>query len=249
MTPRNSTRTVVFGHGDDKNIMNPLIPFNCVYDIDFGVIRYMYENGYTANAELVDPGFFSLLDTDRRRMIIELYSREDENPLSLCLRHTRDANDLYNQFMEADYETIIHSAVHTGVYEMCRLFEDQSSIRPGIIYSTESEYYMLKNDENLKHVEFIDLETVKHRIKDFNIYFFKSIDDMYIDLLTPLLHTKSIYIMDYRFNFDETGEDLRKSVYTGTLLLNRNVINVINAYDRKRLGMEESNESLSQQDI
>ena len=248
-TNRTTKRNIAFGFGDDTAIMNPLIPFNCVYDIDFGLIRYMYENGYTTNNDLVDPGFFTLLYYDRKKMVSQLYTRKEENPLKLCLRNTEDADDLYNQFMESDYGRIIRSSVRTGIYEMCELFKDQNTIRAGIIYSSEAEYYMLSNDENLKHIELVDLETVKHRINDFSIYFFKSTQDMYIDLLTPLLRTKSIYILDYRFNFNEDDTKLRDSSYIGELVLNRNVINIISAYDRERLGMEESNEPLSQQDI
>jgi len=54
-----STRSIVFGQGDVNGIITPLIPFNCVYDLDVGLIRFMYENGYTNNSELIDGTFFN----------------------------------------------------------------------------------------------------------------------------------------------------------------------------------------------
>lgn len=236
-----SARTILYGQGDVNGIITPLIPFNCVYDLDFGLIRFMYENGYTNNDDMLDPSFFKPFETDLRKIIIKLYNRKTENPLELFLNNVNEADDLYNQFMRDKYEPIIRSAVHTGIYEMITTFKSEKSIKASIIYSNEAEYYMLKEDKLLKHVEFIDLENLLPRVKakEFNAVFFKSLDDMYIDLLAKYITSSTVYILDYSFNFED--EALRNTSYNAVLRINRNDINIISVYDRSRLGMEEIN--------
>ena len=236
-----STRTILYGQGDVNGIITPLIPFNCVYDLDFGLVRFMYENGYTNNTDLLNPIFFKPFETDPRKIIIELYNRKTENPLELFLNNVNEADDLYNQFMKSKYEPIIRSSVHTGLYEMITSFKSEKSIKASIIYSNEAEYYMLREDKLLKHVEFIDLSNLLPRVKskEFNAFFFKSMDDMYIDILTKYITSSTVYILDFAFNFDD--EELKNTAYNAALRVNRNDINIISVYDKSRLGMEEHN--------
>lgn len=236
--PQNSKRTILFGQGDDKAIMNPMIPFNCIYDLDFGLIQYMKNFGYTNNKDLVKQEFFNRTNVE---IVRDLYSRTDENPLSLCIKGNNDLDDMYNQFMSSDYDNIARSSIMTGIYDLCTLFKGEVSIRACILYSSEVEYYMLSKDDNLKHIELVDLENAKHRINENNIFFFKSLDDMYIDLLTPLIHSSSIYLLDYNYNFGDDGS-LKDTVYRARLVLQRNVFNIISAFNRSLLYDEEENE-------
>lgn len=238
MMMNNSIRQVAFGYGDVNGIITPLIPFNCIYDIDFGLVRFMYENGYTSNKDLIDPSFFDLFKEDTRKVILKLYSREEENPLKLFTKENVDADNLYVEFMKNCYKRIIRSSVHTGIYEICSEFKNEKSIKASILYSNEDEYYMLKDDPRLEGIDLIDLDQVNKKIKEFNLFFFKSIDDMYIDLFAKKIHSKAVYFLDYKYNFNKQGA-LKESVYTDILEVNRNILNIINVYDRSRLGMEE----------
>ena len=234
---KSSTRTILFGQGEVNGIITPLIPFNCIYDIDFGLIRYMYENGFTANSDLLNPEFFAPFENgDIRSIIIKLYTRTEENPLKLFLKNPSEADNLYNEFMETYYEDIIRSSVHTGIYELCTEFKTEKSISATIIYSNEAEYYMLK-DKNLEHIELVDLDELKPDLSKYNSVYFKSTDDPYIDLLVKRLHSKTIYFLDYGFNLKDNS--IKENAYTVGLKVNRNRINIINAYDHIRLGMEE----------
>ena len=229
-----STRNIIFGQGDVNGIITPLIPFNCIYDLDVGLVRFMYENGYTNNTELIDSSFFEPFIM--RNIVVSLYSRLEENPLRLFVNRNED--EFYNEFMSKYYEKIVRSSVHTGIYDLCSTFRTEKSVKGSIIYSNDAEYYMLKGDQRLKGIELIDLESLSKDLAEYNTFFFKSIDDMYISLFTNKIHSKSIYILDYRFNFKENGT-LKDSPNIGTLELNRNTINIINVYDKRRLGMGE----------
>lgn len=232
------TRTVLFGQGDVNGIITPLIPFNCIYDVDFGLVRYMYENGYTQNDDLLDPGFFAPFKGDVRKIIAQLYQREDENPLTLFLRNNNDAEELYLEFLQKHYERIIRSSVHTGIYELCVNFKNEKSIKAGIVYSSEAEYYMLSTDDNLSHIELIDIDNLKPRMNEFNSFFFRSTNDFYLELFSKFIKSSSIFFLDYNFNLDSSG--VKRNTLTAALRVNRNEINIINTYDHTRLGMEET---------
>ena len=229
-----STRSIVFGQGDVNGIITPLIPFNCVYDLDVGLIRFMYENGYTNNSELIDGTFFNPFIM--RDIVVRLYSRLDENPLNLFMNQSAD--EIYNEFMSKHYEEIVRSSVHTGIYDLCSTFRTEKSVKGYIPYSNEAEYYMLRGDERLKGIEFVDLDNISTDLAEYNMFFFKSIDDMYISMFTDRIKSKSVYMLDYRFNFDENGL-LKVNPNIETLEINRNTINIINVYDKQRLGMGE----------
>ena len=229
-----NTRSIIFGQGDVNGIITPLIPFNCVYDLDVGLVRFMYENGYTNNSELVDSTFFNPFIM--RNIVVKLYSRLDENPLNLFMNQSTD--EIYNEFMSKHYEKIVRSSVHTGIYDLCSKFRTEKSVKGYIMYSNEAEYYMLRGDERLKGIELVDLESISNDLAEYNTFFFKSTDDMYITMFAEKIKSKSVYILDYRFNFNENGL-LKDCPNLGTLELNRNIINVINVYDKQRLGMGE----------
>ena len=97
---------------------------------------------------------------------------------------------------------------------------------------------MLRGDERLKGIEFVDLDNISTDLAEYNMFFFKSIDDMYISMFTDRIKSKSVYMLDYRFNFDENGL-LKVNPNIETLEINRNTINIINVYDKQRLGMGE----------
>lgn len=229
-----STRSIIFGQGDVNGIITPLIPFNCVYDLDVGLVRFMYENGYTNNSELIDGSFFKPFIM--RNIVVSLYSRLEENPLSLFMEE--NADEFYNEFMSRYYEKIVRSSVHTGIYDLCSTFRTEKSVKGSIIYSNEAEYYMLRGDERLKGVELVDMESLSKDLAEYNTFFFKSTDDMYITLFAEKIHSKSIYILDYKFNFKKDGT-LKNNPSMGLLELNRNTFNIINVYDKQRLGMGE----------
>ena len=94
------TRNVMFGQGDVNGIITPLIPFNCVYDLDVGIVRFMYENGYTNNSDLMDTNFFKIFNKGNRGLISTLYSRVDENPLYLFMNDQKLADDFYVDLMK-----------------------------------------------------------------------------------------------------------------------------------------------------
>lgn len=229
-----NTRNIIFGQGDVNGIITPLIPFNCVYDLDVGLVRFMYENGYTNNNDIVDGTFFNPFIM--RNIVVRLYTRVDENPLNLFVSESTD--ELYNEFMSKYYEKIVRSSVHTGIYDLCSTFRTEKSVKGSIIYSNEAEYYMLRGDERLKGVELVDLDSLSSDFTEFNTFFFKSVDDMYITAFADKIKSKSIYILDYKFNFSKEGT-IRNTSSINTLEVNRNIINIINVYDKQRLGMGE----------
>ena len=239
MTMSDNTRNVLFGQGDVNGIITPLIPFNCVYDLDVGIVRFMYENGYTNNSDIMNTEFFQIFKSGNIKLISTLYSRVDENPLRLFIYDNKVADEMYIEFMSKYINDITRSSVHTGIYEIATAFKTEKSIAASIIYSNQTEYDMIKYDRRLAGIQLVSLEDLRD-IEDYNLFFFKSLEDMYISMIGPKVKSDSVYIMDYRFNYNEKGTDLKDCPFYAQLEVNRNTINVINAYDRNRLHMEES---------
>lgn len=232
------TRNISFGLGDVKGIITPLIPLNCIYDYDVGVMRFMYETGYYKSCDC-NQEFFELFMTNPKKAIASLYAREDENPLVGYVYYSKDALDLlYSALFKEHGTKILHASVRTGIYDLCVAMNNENSVKGSIIYKNSDEYEFLKNDRRLAHMELVDLEYIKN-LDDYNCLYFKSLEDAYLSLFINKINSKSIYILDYRYNFNKDGDLISTNNHL-QLKNNRNIINIINAYDKSRLGMEVS---------
>lgn len=222
------------GEGDVRGIIKPLIPFSCIFDTDVGLIQLILDE--YASEEYFDLQKMYDLSTDRKQLIKFLYQREHENPLVEFAQpgiSTDVMDDLYRQFIESEYEKIIERSVHSGLYELLCAFNSAEEVRTFIYCNNDIEKYYIKSDENLNNMTIIDIGNIDTYKNEFTAFFFKSVNSgLFRDIIvsSPL---KSIYILDYRFNFDQGN--LKNSIQIVASEMQHCTLNIINAYDINRL--------------
>lgn len=234
--PQDTTRTIKMGEGDVVGIVTPVIPFNCIYDVDVGLVELVRN-------EFRDPDVFNLdlLDSfsDRRRLINYLYQREHFNPLISFMKNPEEevAKDYYDQFMTKKYDRVLNYSVFTGLYDMISLFPDAEEVSGTIIYANDLEKKVLEEDlDNIKRkLHFIDIYELNDNAKIYNAYFVKSVDDKYFSLFMKFARSVTFYILDYKYNFNDDGE-LLDTKDTLAAQVAHCPINIINAYNIEKLG-------------
>lgn len=229
------------GVGSMGNTYSPLIPFNCLFDVDVGliqVIRQDYRSGGIFDIEFIDR-----LCHSRKDLIYHLYTRKNANPLyELMLEPDINiANELYQEFKEKIYDRMIDNCVYTGIFDLCAKFSDIPEIHAAIYYSNPLELELLNTfSDSLERIDIISDEEFKNNRSKYSQYFVKYIDGEYIMSLLKYLDHKSIYVLKYMFNFEkkENGLDLIRSTAMLGLEVKRNQFIIVDAFDDSKLGKE-----------
>ena len=219
-----------------SGITLPLIPFNCIFDTDFGLLKLVYK-------EYLDPSVFNIdwfKDNNKIcNMVLSLYTRKHNNPLMLCLNDIDNkeefANDMYVEFIKEKYNEIVYNSVATEFLNLIKLYTI-SDIKPTILYSNSIELEYMNNFKELKNINkisFIDLLESGSDI--YEQFFFKYVyNDIYLKTLVDSLKIKTVYFAKYHFNYDE--ELLIDGSYLTKILENKNKILLIDLYDLSKLG-------------
>lgn len=234
MIQKPNSHIIRSGEGNISGILTPLIPFNCLYDTDFGLLSLIYE-------EYLDPSIFDI-EWFRKNHIIKdmvnsIYSRSTSNPLFLCLKDKDEklANELYTQFMSEKYEDILNRSMLTGMEDLIFLLKSSGEATPTIVYRNKKEFELMKSNSALSKIQ---KTTVKDAIKNMDIYqqfYFKSFQDVYLSELisSDKLNTKTIYIARYPFNMDESNTTDNEIITL--LMMKKNIVLSIDIYDRMKL--------------
>lgn len=223
---------IQFGEGNTSGVLTPLIPFNCVFDTDFGLLSLIYKEYFDSSVFSID--FFN--KNHRIKDIVKvLLEREKENPLELCLLPCKLdwANDLYIEFIKTKYTDILNLSMQTEVYNLLELFKLSGDVKPTIVCESEIEESFLDLFNITKNIQKIRIE----ELKGFNFYeqfFFKSINDFYCSMISEFIDTKMVYISGYKFNMDKDGS-IMENKNTLKMQLSRNKFMRFDIYNKNKL--------------
>jgi hypothetical protein len=175
-----------------------------------------------------------------------LYTRAETNPLvGLMINpNLETAIDFYRQFKEKEYPTMIENGVFTGLYKLCVMFKSTPEIHPYIYYRNEYELEFLNRfKKEFEGINFVDQQYVNENVEQFNQFYVKNVNDSYTNGLSTRLDHKTIYVLNYGFNFQPAEDDpnmveLKNSPAIIELELRRNHVNIVSAYDIDKLRKE-----------
>lgn len=234
-------RVIQYNIQNTRGVSSPLIPFNCIFDLDVGLLRLISMK--YANPDVFDREFFAQ-HPDNISITHAAYVRKKQNPLFLCLKDKSDeqtANELYSQFMKEKYIDICLNCVYTGIYTMVRYFAVADDITATLVYHNDIEKYILEQFK-FKNVALADIRDVKAGKVRFNQCIFKTqLNDLYLRNLIDRVARKMVYIMDYRYNFTE--EELGLTITDDLLSIKAqlNQLSIISAYDEEIANYGEEN--------
>lgn len=128
-----------------QNIVN--IPFDMIYFLDYGIIKILKEKYFN------DKYFTShIYENTDNRIIYELISRENKNPLSILVKdeYKDQIDNIYNELMEKEYYNIIKYSPITKIRDMILTGKKMFNLlQTTIICKNKLEEQFIKNDELL----------------------------------------------------------------------------------------------------
>lgn len=186
----------------DNQTIDSLIPFNMIFDTEMGLMK-LIEFHYT-------KGFFNYeaLGKDDLTMLY-LMERDNWNPLSIICDDSisqEDKDELYNQFMDREYEKILQYSPNTALYDMLNLVYRSESIRFTVVCNTEQELDFF-NRRHCKAYQVIVGDMFDNELlqRNSNLYI-KYLKDLYQQ--PNDFKNKSLYIGDYGFNKREINKSI-----------------------------------------
>lgn len=230
-----SKTIIVPNIGNISGVLTPLIPFDCIFDLDFGLLRLIRTKYF--DTDVFSKKFFNDNDT-MNDMISRLYFREQQNPLFMTLneQNVEVAQSLYDDFMSKKYNEIVKLSMSTEIFELLHSFLYSGEIRPTILYRDEVELRFLENIKIIKKISKISIDKLLKQ-DNFNLYqqfFFKDIDNFYLKKLKDYIKGRTVYIGGYKYCCTEDGQILLNP-NTGQLYLDKNLIVKIDIYNKRKL--------------
>lgn len=230
---------IKFGEGNTMNTMVLLIPFNCIFDTDVGlikVIKYSYFDTSVFKQNVLDS------IVTNKDIVEFVYNCPYNNILQSILINNdkEEADEYYKQFMEAEYSNILANSVFTGVLDLLNRLEDEPDIKFTICCMKHEEVDFIKSiipDDNL---EIKLLRDIIPKINMYKQFFFKSVvSDEYFEYLFRFLSSNTIYLLDYYRNFEENGDLKDSEEFAVAEDVRRNRTSIINAFDNQTIKRKE----------
>ena len=226
-----STTIIKPGSIDTSGINTPLVSFDCIIDTDFGLLS-LIDREYL-DSSVFDIGFFNN-HHKVRELVKVLYEREQKNPLSICIKDSNyDIESLYKEFMNDKYKDILKVSMITEIYNLLEQFKVSGEVKAQIVCSNEYEIECLKELPLFNQYPIILLDELSD-ISHYNQFFFRYIDDKYINRLSPYILGKTVYIINHKFN-GVPYQGVYPTDSTKKLFENRNKLYMIDMYNIDKL--------------
>jgi hypothetical protein len=217
--------------GGAKNKMAPLISFNTIFDIDYGLVRLIYE-------EYLDKSVFEeeFFNQSPREIISKLYYRKEENPLYLFSKENIEKKLLdqyYEEFKDQCMDKILDKSISTEIINLIKLFNQSLDVIPTILYYNPIQKDIILDEPILKNNQVISISSIEKDRKILDLYtqfYFKYIEESELFMSS---RSKTFYFSNHGCNLNQDNSDIKDSDIINTIAINRNAINIFNIYDEK----------------
>ena len=204
--------------------IDSLIPFELLFDLDFGLLQVV--NKYFHNNDI----FYLSLFNDLDELIKLLALREDPNPLSVIIDSKiskEECDNLYDQFMEKEFDRIFENSIKLLCYDVVRLSLDSGGVVNMTVLCKNEKQQQLLNKYLPKAKTVIYSDNM-----DMSLYgtiYVKNIYDLYN---YGQLSGKNIYVANYPFNLEENEWGFVTTILSVSVdFINNNIIKIFNPYD------------------
>lgn len=228
---------ISYSDSNTNMIMTPVLDFHCLFDIDFSIL-------YLIRKKYYDISVFSKDFFENNKSIVnivkQLSEREDKNPLRLCTYNSDDADSLYKEFLEKNYDEVLAHIMRTEVYNLMNGFK-LGDIKPTIYCHNEAEVKFCNTlifTANLPVITEKDL--TPQTISIYQQWFLKYIDEGLIEKIYDKVSINSIYVASYPFNIDQENRTIRTNKYTAYMAMNKNRFCIFDIYNKYKLAKGEN---------
>lgn len=215
----------------EPNNLSVAIPFNMVYDIDFGVVRYIRDN--YKDADIYNIGVLNMEDIFLKDL---LRLRQEYNPVLLCLNDSENysyADYIYENIISNHYSEVLEKSVKTAISDFISFLDNTTDgqITITIICRNNLEKEFIINDfEEYKNGKSYIINA-KCNANMYDPIFVKSLKDL--PNYYNNIGCNNIYLARYGFNiqYDEDGQELPK-IDGSEIIFNENKCIFIDIYNQ-----------------
>lgn len=176
-------------------IINTLVPFDVLIDTDMGLLK-LIEFEYH-NEEFFLPGILNTSETNQKYFLI---TRTCPNVIEslLTVQDKELADDLYNQFMDREYDEILKLSCNTSICDLTLLLRRNMNqvIRVTVMCKDEREKKLVE-DRRISIFRTIISDPKNIDINNYGTIFVKNVDDLNN---YRIIEGKTIYVPNYGFN-------------------------------------------------
>lgn len=204
--------------------IDSLIPFELLFDLDFGLLQVV--NKYFHNNDI----FYLSLFNDPDELIKLLALRNDPNPLSVIIDSKiskEECDNLYNQFMEKEFDKIFENSNKLLCYDVVRLSLDSGGVVNMTVLCKNEKQQQLLNKYLPKAKTVIYSKDMD--ISLYGTIYVKNIYDLYN---YKQLSGKNLYVPNYPFNLEKNEWGFVTTILSVSVdFINDNIIKIFNPYD------------------
>ncbi|MBR6289318.1 MAG: hypothetical protein IKR19_08285 [Acholeplasmatales bacterium] len=215
----------------------PLIAFNTIIDEDFSLISYIIK--YVRNHNIFDLDKLKFYTVEK--IISELYLRTYDNPLYFLMKDEKDKEFLdqcYNEFKQTQ-EYYDYFSISTDFYSAVSMFKESGEISATILYKTQKELDLIKNDELLSSLNVLSIDDVTSKsIQKYKQFYFFKMDDIE-PFIFPDNTYKTYYISSMGLNLNDSKDSIKEdkySKYIDDLYKYKNQVNIFDVYKQQTIG-------------
>lgn len=176
-------------------IIDVLVPFDLIIDTDMGLLK-LIEFDYN-NKHFFLEGILNTSETNQK---FTMLTRKSENPIEdlLTVDDKELADDLYNQFIEKEYDQILALSCDTAICDLFGLLRktNNQTIRITILCKSQKEVDLIIK-RKIPYFRTLISEPEDVNTTKYGVIFVKKLSDL--DRFKNI-EGKSIYIPNYGFN-------------------------------------------------
>ena len=231
-------KQVLYNIANTYGNMSPLLFFDIIFDIDFGMISYIAKY-------LLDPNVFEeeKFHWNVKEIIGALSDRKEKNPLSFFLKeeYRADADEYYNEILKEGYDEILDMSMMTEIFTLVTLFSTEPDIKVTVLCENESQMKIWKEIAFRYSltgiVSVLEKDINQNNIQTYQQIYCKHPSDiirLQEKIKLPIID-KSIYVASYPFNM-VNSQNINPDL---DIISVRNSLNSIDIYRKNLLKEEE----------
>ena len=202
--PDGTKKEIESSSSDEKNAAsgyhNYLIMFNAVIDLDFSILR-MIQAEYN-NPEFIDQSVMYMTSKEVKHLLI---NREDPNPLTICIKNKKLADNIYKEIMLKRYSDLLKEDKYlaiTGIFFLISVFSNMNNVHVNILCTSEEEKKVIRKYHSKVNVIVME-DPSDINLDEYTEFIFKNKNDVY--KFKNKFNEKRVILLNYKFNttFDD----------------------------------------------
>lgn len=198
---KDGTKTDVTPDKSATGYHNFLVAFNAIMDLDYAILRMIRQ-------EYNDPTYIDqkIMNTNTKQIKELLLNRTDPNPVTICIKNKKTADNIYKEIMLKRYNDLISPKKYmdvTGIFFLISVYINLPNVHVTVLCASQKEADLVKRYHSKVNTLVLNDPSFEFDPAPYTDFIFKSVNDVL--KFSKEFKEKRIAFLNYRFNI--TVED------------------------------------------